>query len=181
VSQPPPGAGLGPIAQLGYVVDDIERAMRRWLEHHDVGPFFFLPRPPLADLRYRGEPTSAAIAVALTYSGELQIELIQPLDAEPSPYLDFARRSGAGLHHVARFTDEFDAALARCRALGRQPYFEGRGLGTDQRFAYFEGESNDVGTVNEVVETVGLGGFFDYMRARCADWDGAEPIRTIFT
>ena len=175
----PPGAGLGPIAQLGYVVDDIERAMTLWLEHHDVGPFFYLPQPPLADLRYRGRPTSAAIAVALTYSGDHQIELIQPLDREPSPYRDFAARRGEGLHHVARFTDEFDAAMARCRALGRQPYYHGRGLSADQRFAYFEAGSNDAGAVNEIVETVGFGDFFEYMRARCAAWEGAEPIRTI--
>ncbi len=119
------GSVLGPIGQLGYVVDDISAAMAHWLEALDVGPFFYLPSPPLHDLVYRGEPTAARIAVAITYSGDLQVELIQPLDDQPSPYRDFQSDYGNGLHHVAHFTDEYDAALASYRAKGRVPYYQG--------------------------------------------------------
>ena len=55
-------AGAGPVAQLGYVVDDIPAAMDHWTSQLDVGPFFHLPSPPLNDLRYRGVPVSARIA-----------------------------------------------------------------------------------------------------------------------
>jgi hypothetical protein len=171
-------AALGPIAQLGYVVDDIEAAMEHWVQDLDVGPFFYLPSPPLNDLVYRGEPTTARIGVAITYSGDLQVELIQPLDDQPSPYRDFQLASGNGLHHVAHFTNEYDAAIAAYRAKGRSPYYEGRGLTAEQRFSYFDSPSHG-GTVNEVVETSGFGGFFDFMRAKSADWDGSDPIRTI--
>ena len=169
---------LGPIAQLGYVVDDISAAMEHWIQALDVGPFFFLPSPPLNDLVYRGEPTGATIAVAMTYSGDLQVELIQPLDDHPSPYRDFRAAFGSGLHHVAHFTNEYDEAMAAYRAQGRTPYFEGRGLTADQRFSYFD-TSSHAGTVNEVVETSGLGGFFQYMQAQSSGWDGKDPIRTI--
>jgi hypothetical protein len=172
------GALWGPIAQLGYVVDDIGAAMERWLGGLDVGPFFHLPAPPLNDLRYRGRPTEARIAVALTYSGDLQVELIQPLDDHPSPYRDFLAARGSGLHHVARFPDDYDAAVAACVARGRLPYYEGRGLGADQRFSYYESGAHD-GTVGELVETAGFGSFFSYMRAQCDAWDGADPVRTI--
>jgi len=169
---------LGPIAQLGYVVDDVTGAMEYWLGSLDVGPFFYLPSPPLNDLVYRGEPTGARIAVAITYSGDLQVELIQPLDDEPSPYRDFRRAFGSGLHHVAHFTNEFDSAMAAYLARGRTPYYEGRGFTTDQRFAYFDSPSHG-GTVNEVVETSGFGGFFEHMHAQSVGWDGTDPIRTI--
>jgi hypothetical protein len=169
---------LGPIAQLGYVVDDVNAAMAHWIEALDVGPFFYLPSPPLNDLVYRGEPTSARIAVAITYSADLQVELIQPLDDHPSPYRDFQRVYGSGLHHIARFTNDYDAALAAYRARGRVPYYQGRGLTADQRFSYFDSPSHG-GTVNEVVETSGFGGFFEHMRAQSAAWDGTDPIRTI--
>jgi len=169
---------LGPIAQLGYVVDDISSAMEHWIEALDVGPFFYLPSPPLHDLIYRGEPTGARIGVAITYSGDLQVELIQPLDDYPSPYRDFREAHGSGLHHVAHFTDEYDAAIAAYRDMGRLPYYEGRGLTVQQRFSYFDSPSH-AGTVNEVVETSGFGGFFDFMRAQSAQWDGRDPIRTI--
>ena len=68
--------------------------------------------------------------------------------------------------------------MAAYRARGRIPYYEGRGLTADQRFSYFDSPSHG-GTVNEVVETSGFGGFFEYMRAQSAAWDGTDPIRTI--
>jgi len=168
-----------PIDQLGYVVADIDATMGRWLDALDVGPFFHLPHPPLGALRYRGEPTEAAIAVALTYAGDLQIELIQPLDEHPSPYRDYARSCGEGLHHVARFAEDFDAAVGARASAGRHPFYEGHGLSADQRFAYFEVGSNTGGTVEEVVELAGLGGFFDHIRLTCTGWDGADPVRRI--
>jgi Glyoxalase/Bleomycin resistance protein/Dioxygenase superfamily len=178
MGQPASVTALGPIAQLGYVVDDVSAAMEHWIGALDVGPFFYLPSPPLNDLRYRGEPTDARIAVAITYSGDLQVELIQPLDDHPSPYRDFQARYGSGLHHLAHFTDDYDAALALYRQRGRTPYYEGRGLTPDQRFSYFDSPSH-AGTVNEVVETSGFGGFFEHMREQSAGWDGTNPIRTI--
>ena len=171
-------AEAGPIAQLGYVVDDVTGAMDHWVRELDVGPFFYLPSPPLHDLRYRGEPTSARIAVALSYSGDLQVELIQPLDDEPTPYRDFRAEHGTGLHHVARFAADFDAAVERLRATGREPYYAGRGMTPDQRFAYFDSTVHG-GTVLELVETAGLGAFFDHIKRTCASWDGTDPVRTI--
>ncbi|HUI02661.1 MAG TPA: VOC family protein [Acidimicrobiales bacterium] len=168
---------MGPVAQLGYVVADTAGAMDHWTRYLGVGPFFFLPAPPLNDLRYRGEPSRARISVALAYSGDLQVELIEPLDEEPSPYRDFLDGAGPGLHHVAHFTEDFDAALAAQRAAGLVPYWEGRGMTADQRFAYYD--SPHGGTVHEIVETAGLGAFFDYMKAESSRWDGADPVRTI--
>jgi hypothetical protein len=173
-----PTSADGPIAQLGYVVDDIRSAMDHWITRLEVGPFFYLPSPPLNDLRYRGEPTTAVISVALSYSGDLQVELIQPLDDEPSPYRDFRACHSSGLHHVARFPDDFDEALARNRARGDAPYFEGRGLTADQRFAYFDSSAHG-GTVYELVEASGLAAFFDHIRSACQTWDGTDPVRTI--
>jgi len=170
--------GLGPIDQLGYVVDDIEAAMGHWVENLGVGPFYFLPSPPLQELTYRGRPTAARIAVALSFSGPLQIELIEPLDDEPTPYRDFRAAHGTGLHHVARFVEDYDAALARYAGRTMEPYFEGQGLTAKQRFSYFDTETHG-GTCSEIIETVEIGGFFDIIRRAAADWDGAEPVRTV--
>ena len=169
---------LGPIEQLGYVVDDIAPSMEHWVRTLDVGPFFYLPRPPLNDLRYQGEPTAARIAVAITYSGDLQVELIQPLDDHPSPYRDFRQSWGSGLHHVARFTDHYDADVATYLARGVRPCFEGRGLTPEQRFSYFDTGSHS-GTVSELVEATGFRDFFAFMRGACESWDGTDPVRTL--
>ena len=101
--------------------------MEHWLGAFDVGPFFYLPSPPLNDLVYRGEPTSARIGVAITYSGDLQVELIQPLDDHPSPYRDFRSAYGSGLHHVAHFTNEYDTAMAVVSRQGTHAVLRGSG------------------------------------------------------
>jgi len=170
--------GLGPIDQLGYVVDDIEGAMGQWVDRLGVGPFYFLPSPPLQGLTYRGRPTEARIAVALSFSGPLQIELIQPLDDHPTPYRDFMDSHGTGLHHVARFVEDYDGAVAAYAARGMEPYFGGRGLTEKQRFCYFDTETHG-GACSELIETVEFGGFFGAIRTAAADWDGSDPVRTV--
>ena len=168
----------GQVAQLGFVVDDITAAMDHWVRALDVGPFFYLPDPPVRDLRHRGAPTAARMAVALSYSGPMQVELIQPLDDEPSPYREFRMAHGSGLHHVARFTTDFDTALAAAEARGHRRVFEGRGMTETQRFCYFEPDT-DGGPMSELVEATGFQAFFDLVRDEAATWDGSEPVRTI--
>ena len=114
--------------------------MTHWAEVLGVGPFFFLPRPALHDLRYRGEPTEARISVAISYAGATQIELIEPLDDEPTPYRRLLAAHGTGLHHVARFVDDYDTAIAEWPSDGLHPYFGGRALTEHQRFCYFDTE-----------------------------------------
>ena len=166
------------IAQLGFVVDDIGEAMEHWVRELDVGPFFYLPNPPVNDLRYRGGPTAARMAVALSYSGPMQVELIQPLDDEPSPYRDFRRAHGSGLHHVARFTSDYPEALRAAEGRGRRRGFEGRGMTETQRFCYFDAD-DDGGPMSELVESTGFQSFFDHIRSAAAAWDGRDPVRTL--
>ncbi len=68
---------FGDIRQNGYVVRDIESAMKHWTEVLGVGPFFYFERVPVHDFRYRGEPSPVDLSIALANSGALQIELIQ--------------------------------------------------------------------------------------------------------
>ena len=49
--------GFGVIRQNGYVVRDVEAAMKHWTEVLGVGPFFYFERVPIEDFRYRGEPS----------------------------------------------------------------------------------------------------------------------------
>ena len=63
---------LGPTRQLGFVVPDIEEAMRHWSDVMGVGPFFIMENIALADMRYMGQPTDAERAV-------LEIALGQPV------------------------------------------------------------------------------------------------------
>src|SRR6266508_201904 len=65
-----------------------------------------------------GRPESAdgATIVGLTL-GDVQVELLEPRDAE-SPVARFLARRGPGIHHVCYRVSDLDQALERCRAAG---------------------------------------------------------------
>jgi len=171
-------ASLGSVDQLGYVVEDVEDAMRHWIDVLGVGPFHHFPEAAIQDLYYRGEPTDARIAVGIAYSGDQQIELIQQLNPEaPSAYREFLTERGPGLHHLGHFAPDYDAYVAEFTKAGLAPYHHGTS-GPGGRFAYFPTEAHG-GTVVEVLETTLHGPFFAMMRDAARDWDGANPIRRL--
>ncbi len=49
---------FGEIRQNGYVVRDIEAAMRHWIEVLAVGPWYYAPLAPITEFRYLGEPSA---------------------------------------------------------------------------------------------------------------------------
>jgi hypothetical protein len=75
---------FGEIRQAGYVVPDIEAAMRYWTDILGVGPFFYNERVPIRNYVYRGQSYEPHNSVALANSGPLQIELIQCRNDVPS-------------------------------------------------------------------------------------------------
>jgi catechol 2,3-dioxygenase-like lactoylglutathione lyase family enzyme len=169
---------LGEIRQNGYVVRDIEAALRHWTEILGVGPFFYLETAPIEDFRYRGEPSPLQVSIALANSGPLQIELIQPRNDAPSMYRDFLATGSEGLQHVAYWTERMDADLERLERAGFSIGQSGR-IGADGRFVYYETAAHP-GTVVELSEVGGAKGrFFAHVREAAQTWDGSEPIRRI--
>ncbi|MEZ5725779.1 MAG: VOC family protein [Paracoccaceae bacterium] len=102
---------LGPIRQLGYVVDDIEAGMNYWSETMGVGPWFYNPAVPIRDYTFDGQRYDVTNSVALANSGEMQVELIQTRSDTPSMYRDFKERGLRGLQHVAFWTRDYDRDL----------------------------------------------------------------------
>jgi hypothetical protein len=168
---------FGEIRQMGYVVRDIESAMRHWTKVIGIGPFFYFERVPMEDFTYRGKPSPIELSIALANSGALQVELIQQRNEAPSMYLDFLRAGSEGLHHLAYWTETFDADLARIAAAGYKIGQSGWVGGPDGRFIYFLTE-NHPGTVVEISEISGRKGkSFRRIAEASRTWDGSEPIR----
>jgi hypothetical protein len=167
---------LGPIRQLGYVVDDIEAAMAHWHEVMGVGPWFYNPKVPIEDYRYDGEAYKVHNSVALANSGYVQVELIQCRNDAPSMYRDFRLAGHRGLQHVAYWTQDYDRDLATMEAQGFRRKMSGK-VGEDGRFVYFDREAHP-GTVIELSEVMGpKGRMFDMIRAASEAWDGGNPVR----
>ena len=167
---------FGEIRQLGYVVPDIEAAMDYWSRVLGVGPFFYAERVPVVNFTYRGAPSAPVTSVALANSGAVQVELIQQRNDAPTMYRDFVQAKGSGLQHVAYWTQNFDADMARLSARGFKVGMDGE-VGARGRFVYFETEYHP-GAVIELSEVEGpKGRMFDLIRNAAAGWDGSDPVR----
>jgi hypothetical protein len=168
---------FGNVRQNGYVVADIEAAMRHWTDVLGIGPFFYFEQVPIENFRYRGRPSDPRLSIALGNSGDLQIELIQQRNDAPSLYRDFIAAGREGLQHLAYWTDRFDADLERALGLGFEVGHSGEAGGKDGRFVYFATEQHP-GTVIELSEVSGpKGAFFRHIAETARGWDGSEPIR----
>jgi hypothetical protein len=167
---------FGEIRQAGYVVNDIEQAMDYWSCELGIGPWFYNPRVPIVNYRYRGESYQPHNSVALANSGPLQMELIQTRNDTPSMYRDFLKAGNTGLQHVAYWTENYDTDLARLEAQGFRAVMSGE-VGARGRFVYFDTEYHP-GTVIELSEVAGpKGKMFDLIRDAAKGWDGSHPVR----
>jgi hypothetical protein len=167
---------FGDIRQAGYVVPDIEKAMRQWSETLGIGPWFYAERVPTQNFRYKGEPSPIHVSVALANSGPLQVELIQQRNDAPSMYRDFLQAGRTGLQHMAYWTERYDEDLARLTAQGLVVGMSGE-VGTRGRYAYFETEFHP-GTVIELSEVAGPKGIlFRMIREASHGWQGQDPVR----
>jgi hypothetical protein len=109
---------FGGVIQNGYVVRNIEAAMRHWIDVLGVGPWFYIEHLPVSDFQYKGQPSPVDVSLALANSGTLQIELIQQRNDAPSLYRDFLQAGHEGLQHLGYGTREFETDLARLLAMG---------------------------------------------------------------
>ncbi|MFJ3671503.1 zinc-binding dehydrogenase [Streptomyces sp. NPDC090106] len=180
---PPPAADpvaamFGSVAQIGYVVRDIRTSMENFARA-GIGPWFHLEGVRPENFTYRGEPSDMVMDVAVANSGDIQIELITPVNDAPSMYRDFLAAGHEGVQHLAYWSEDYQTLYDRALAAGFTVGQEGRIGGADGRFAYLETEHHP-GTVIEISD---IGGskklVFDLIRLAAANWDGTRPVQRI--
>src|SRR5262249_42616570 len=123
------------LIQIGYVVRDIERMMHHWTQRLGIGPWFYIPRLDVPDFTYLGEPSPVELSLALSYSGGVQLELIQQRNDAPSAYRYFYDEYDEGVQHLGFGTVDFEHSLNLARARGYQIQQQGTG-GSRGPFAY---------------------------------------------
>jgi len=169
---------FGPMRQIGFVVRDIEKAMDHWIRVCGIGPWFYAERYAITEFVYRGKRYDDLVAsVAMSHSGEMQIELIQQRSETPSMFRDFIRAGHEGMHHWAAWPEEYDAVREKALQAGFKIGQEGslpRG-----RYAFFE----DLGVPGAVVElsemTPARREISPRIQAAALNWDGRDPIRRV--
>ena len=109
------------VAQVGFIVKDVEETKKKWAEFLGVD----VPETqPIGDYAvtgttYKGEPAPNAYCwMAFFDVGPgLQLELIQP-NEEPSTWRDYLNEHGEGIHHVAFQIKDSKAMVANAEAAG---------------------------------------------------------------
>lgn len=165
-------ASLGSATQVGYLVDDLDEAIRGWIDRLGVGPWTVFRNVEL-DGAYRGEPTHVTMHVALGYQGETQIELIQPVNDAPSPYRGGDGKVLLGIHHVAWLVDDLDARVAALAASGMDTRFTAANPTT--RVAYLADPATP-GALIELIESAVTADLIVQGIAASRDWDGSNPV-----
>ena len=167
---------FGPVIQQGYVVPDIQAAMRHWIER-GIGPFFIEEHiRPKGE--YDGKPIRPDLSAAFAYSGDQQIEVIEQHDDDPTIYGDFLEvHPNGGLQHLAVWVDDIAQTTADLETAGRrytvrQRYGDGH--------AYLDSADQPGVMVQLMARSGHLVELMDTIRAASIGWDGVTaPIRRI--
>jgi len=84
-----------------------------------IGPFKPRILPPDAKETYRGKPfiPSQRVAIQITQIGNVELELIQPIDGE-SPHQEFLDEKGEGIQHLGFIVDNLQEEVESLTAEG---------------------------------------------------------------
>ena len=164
--------------QTAFVVDDIEREMAYFSRVLGIGPFFYLPRFPAIDARYRGNPVEIDFSVALAFKGSMCFELVHQNDDKPSPFQEVVLARGFGIHHVAVSTRSFDADLKRFQSEGLE-LVASAATAIGGRAAYVASKNSAVPQLELIEMTPPVEQFFGMMHAAAQNWDGKDPVRRL--
>lgn len=108
---------VGTVMQVAYLVPDLDQAIEHWAGL-GVGPFFVQRKIDYAERTYRGSPTTFEISAAFAYFGDLQLEIVQRLNEEPSLYKEFEAESGFGVQHLGILSYDIELDSKRLEAEG---------------------------------------------------------------
>jgi methylmalonyl-CoA/ethylmalonyl-CoA epimerase len=130
-----------PFKQCALIVRDLDDAVRRWVEDLGIGPWtgYRLGPERLKEMRYHGKEGRFSFRHALAWQGDVQFELIEPLEGE-SIFADHLETRGEGMHHIGKYVPDHAAAVELAIAAGFMPLQSARGFGAegDGAFAYFQ-------------------------------------------
>ena len=173
-----PAPKLGQRMQLGHVVSNMDTALTYWTEVMGVGPFVVLDSS-VGDRQFfhRGEPSDVNFSIAISYMGDVMIELITPLNSEPSPYIEFLRSGREGLHHIGLWPTDFSATCEEMKQSGFTEVSSIRRPDGTKDIIYCD-TPGAVGAMVELAEMTPLRArFLGGIKALADSWDGSRPIR----
>ncbi|MBN1692387.1 MAG: VOC family protein [Dehalococcoidales bacterium] len=108
------------LIHIGVVVRDMDKVIER-LTALGIGPFKPRNLPPDARETYRGKPfvPSQRVTIQTTQIGNMELELIQPIDGE-SPHQEFLDAKGEGIQHLGFIVDNLEKEVKHLTGRGSE-------------------------------------------------------------
>jgi catechol 2,3-dioxygenase-like lactoylglutathione lyase family enzyme len=142
------------IAQIAIIVPNIDKAVKTYWERFGIGPWhhYTYGKPLVKRMTRNGEPSEYKMKVALSYIGNMRIELIEPLEGD-TVYKEFVEKHGYGVHHLGVLTDDMQTSIKQAKECGIEMTQDGAGFGPDNdgHYAYLDTEEL-LGTTIELIE-----------------------------
>ncbi len=171
------GQPLEGVAQTAFIVPDLTAAIQHWVADLRAGPFFVLPNLLVPGQTYRGEPSRADVTLAMGFAGHMMIELIQPLDKNPSVYRETIDKRGYGYHHMGIACADVEASAADYATRGWLEAYRAA-VPTGGEVVYLDnGTGADLGFIELLPVTPGMDETFTRFWEASRNWDGTDPIR----
>ena len=138
------------ITQVAVMVADIETKVKAWADvlGLPIPEIIITDTVDVAQTEYKGESTPARAKLAFFHLGQVDLELIEPIDG-PSTWKDQLDQHGESLHHIAFVVNGMKEKIAYLDAKGL-PLIQ-RGEYTGGRYAYVDGTAK-LGAVLELLE-----------------------------
>lgn len=161
--------------QACWLVPDLPAAIDAWATTAGVGPFFWFAGVPVVDGHHRGRPAEFPdVTAAMSYSGDLQIELVCQDNDDPGVFRDVYPSGRFGLHHLARRCEDYEAERDALLDQGAELAFEG--VVGDSRTCWVDTVAT-LGFMIELLEPSPMrDGWFASMRTATENWDGTDRI-----
>jgi len=134
--------------QIGIVVRDLDAAVRKYVDDYGIGPWarYEFNAGNAKDFREYGQAVRRSWRLAVAMVGQVQWELIEPLDDE-SIYARFLAEKGGGVHHIAVAPESYDELVAREAKRGNDLVLSGEFEGV--KIAYLD-THRDLGVILEI-------------------------------
>lgn len=158
----PNGFSLKRLVQIGVVVPNLDKTTRLLTSLFGIGPFAFVewPNRPGSKYQFRGVEEHIRISQAFVQLGDVEVELIQPLEGERNAYKQFLDEDGGGIHHVLFEVPDIETVLQQVSKSGVAVLQSGTGIRPGTRWA--------------LLDTREKVGFYIELRHRPGDSDGTS-------
>lgn len=165
------------MVQNAYVVQSLPDAIEQMHKSFGMGPWIVLNDFLLSNHVYRGEKgEDVTVDVAVTQSGDVQIELVQLKCDTPNALRDMYPGTGTVFHHVAHLSDDYDYEEVRAGLLAAGHPLSSEFSVHGQNICFFDTRAS-LGHMLELYEDIEHErGVYRHIREVCEGWDGKDLI-----